>query len=250
MHGYFLSLKLYTTARLIANPQSYAEYRDRVVSERLAAKAESRIRARKDLPKVNKALAERIRRTEKRDIPEGGVMEDPRFKEVFENPDFEVDEQSREFALLNPATADKNVRYQLTFDALLTQCRRSAKQLFKRRMRRVIGRRPGLGKTKKAPRDRKGETKEKMRTVRTAVMVVRLFAVLKPYTERSRSTTIRPSNRRAIQTVKSASASIWTATTSTSSHLRIRYELGTSTKARDIWFSTPSSADAGKITSA
>ncbi len=110
MHGYFLSLKLYTTARLIANPQSYAEYRDRVVSDRLAAKAESRIRARKDQPKVNKALAERLRRNEKKDKADGGVMEDERFKEVFENPDFEVDEESREFALLNPATANNNVR--------------------------------------------------------------------------------------------------------------------------------------------
>lgn len=109
MHGYFLSLKLYATARLITNPQSYAEYRDRVVSERVAAKAESRIRARKDQPKVNKALAERIRRSEKKDGKDGGVMEDSRFKEVFENPDYEVDEESREFALLNPATANNNV---------------------------------------------------------------------------------------------------------------------------------------------
>jgi len=131
MHGFFLSLKLYTTARLIANPTSYAEHRDRVVQERLAAKAESRIRARKDQPKVNKALAERLRKAEEREeaverrkrekkgLPveepvEGGkkkatLMEDDRFKEIFENPDFEVDEESREFALINPATANNNV---------------------------------------------------------------------------------------------------------------------------------------------
>jgi len=50
MHGYFLSLKLYTTARLIANPQSYDEYRDKLVSAKLAEKAESRIRARREQP--------------------------------------------------------------------------------------------------------------------------------------------------------------------------------------------------------
>ncbi|WWC60785.1 uncharacterized protein I303_103361 [Kwoniella dejecticola CBS 10117] len=138
MHGYFLSLKLYTTARLIANPQSYAEYRDKMVNEKLRAKTESRIRARKDQPKVNKALAERIRRTEERERikknkksrgddgaedgdedeeepegevgEEGGLLADPRFKEIFENPDFEVDEESREFALLNPATANNNAK--------------------------------------------------------------------------------------------------------------------------------------------
>ncbi|WWC69140.1 uncharacterized protein I206_103076 [Kwoniella pini CBS 10737] len=139
MHGYFLSLKLYTTARLIANPQSYAEYRDKMVNEKLRAKTESRIRARKDQPKVNKALAERIRRTEERerlkkskrtkgedendeedeeaeseaeaeDGEQGGLLADPRFKEIFENPEFEVDEESREFALLNPATANNNAK--------------------------------------------------------------------------------------------------------------------------------------------
>ena len=127
MHGYFLSLKLYTTARLIANPTSYAEHRDRVVAERLAAKTESRIRARKDAPKVNKALAERLRKAEERDaalerkkrekrgLPvddvekPAGVLGDDRFKEIFENPDFEVDTKSREFAMLNPATANNNV---------------------------------------------------------------------------------------------------------------------------------------------
>lgn len=134
MHGYFLSLKLYTTARLIANPQSYEEYRDKLVSEKIASKAESRIRARREQPKVNKALAERLRKAEEREeaaarkkaaraaaraeavaeeaedakSKEPSLMSDPRFKAIFENPEFEVDEQSREFALLNPATADAN----------------------------------------------------------------------------------------------------------------------------------------------
>jgi len=145
MHGFFLSLKLYTTARLIANPTSYTEHRDRVVQERLAAKAESRIRARKDQPKVNKALAERLRKAEEREeaverrkrekkgLPveepvEGGkkkatLMQDDRFKEIFENPDFEVDEESREFALINPATANNNVRFGVWSDKLTTRLR-------------------------------------------------------------------------------------------------------------------------------
>ncbi|ODO02887.1 hypothetical protein I350_05728 [Cryptococcus amylolentus CBS 6273] len=149
MHGYFLSLKLYTTARLIANPQSYDEHRDRIVNEKLKAKSESRIRARKEQPKVNKALAERIRKVEEREkavekkrrerreargLAEGeaeakeeeeeeeevegeekapgaaGLLSDPRFKELWDNPDFEVDEESREFALINPATANNNAK--------------------------------------------------------------------------------------------------------------------------------------------
>ena len=133
MHGYFLSLKLYTAARLIANPTSYADQRDRLIAQKLAAKAESRIRARKDQPKVNKVLAERLRKAEEReealqrrkkekrgelDEAEDGktsgkqsqtLLNDPRFKEIFENPEYEVDQESREFALLNPATANNNV---------------------------------------------------------------------------------------------------------------------------------------------
>ncbi|KAI0938584.1 hypothetical protein AcW1_001718 [Taiwanofungus camphoratus] len=141
MHGYFLSLQLYDAARVIANPYVYAEHRERMVREKMDKMAESRIRARKDNNvKVNKALAEKIRKEEERArrreerrtakeakgkgtegedeamaVDEGGVEEtkgpkekpsllsDPRFKELFENPQFEVDEESREYALMNPS---------------------------------------------------------------------------------------------------------------------------------------------------
>ncbi|KAJ9102989.1 hypothetical protein QFC19_004546 [Naganishia cerealis] len=136
MHGFFLSLQLYTKARLIANPTSYTEHRERLLATKLAEESESRIRAKKQQPKVNKALAERIRRNEEReeakekkkrerlgrgaDEEEGeeeeaatgkdkpaakNILSDPRFQELWKNPDFEVDEESREFELLNPATA-------------------------------------------------------------------------------------------------------------------------------------------------
>ncbi|KAJ9094755.1 hypothetical protein QFC21_005913 [Naganishia friedmannii] len=138
MHGFFLSLPLYTKARLIANPLSYTEHRDRLLATKMAEESESRIRAKKAQPKVNKALAERIRRNEEReeakekkkrerlgkgvavgddeeqdadeeDVAEKpaakNILSDPRFQELWKNPDFEVDEESREFELLNPATA-------------------------------------------------------------------------------------------------------------------------------------------------
>lgn len=139
MHGFFLQLKLYQTARLIANPQSYAEHREKIVAERLAKKAESRIRAKREQPKVNKALAERLRKEQERldavearkaakrgdkaaeaegegegeEKGEGkkektrkdAVLNDPRFAEMFSNPEFEIDEESKTFQLLNPATS-------------------------------------------------------------------------------------------------------------------------------------------------
>ena len=136
MHGYFLSLKLYDAARIIANPYVYEEHRAKMVQEKLDKLAEGRIRTRKDLVKVkvNKALAEKITQDEERekkreerkrkktaeedstaamDVDEEepvithktSLLSDSRFAALFEDPDFQVDEQSREFALLNPSAA-------------------------------------------------------------------------------------------------------------------------------------------------
>lgn len=141
MHGYFLSLKLYDAARVIANPYVYEEQRAKMVQEKLDKLAEGRIRTRKDQAKVkvNKALAEKIAREEEQEKkrqerkrkktaeddgpavamdvddededeePSGKhkstLLSDSRFAALFEDPDFQVDEESREFALLNPSAA-------------------------------------------------------------------------------------------------------------------------------------------------
>ncbi|KAI0305330.1 hypothetical protein B0F90DRAFT_1703553 [Multifurca ochricompacta] len=128
MHGYFISLKLYDAARVIANPYVYEEHRAKMVQEKLDKLAEGRIRTRKDQVKVkvNKALAEKIVREEEREkkreerkrkkamektIPRWILLSDTRFVALFEDPEFEVDEDSREFALLNPsASAQKRGR--------------------------------------------------------------------------------------------------------------------------------------------
>jgi ribosome biogenesis protein ENP2 len=136
MHGYFLSLKLYDAARIIVNPYVYEEHRAKVVQEKLDKLAEGRIRARKDQVKVkvNKALAEKIAQEEERtrkreerkrkkamedgsaamdvdgDEPpvvkqKASLLSDARFTALFEDPEFEVDEETREYALLNPSTS-------------------------------------------------------------------------------------------------------------------------------------------------
>ncbi len=140
MHGYFLSLKLYDTARIIANPFEYDEYRENMIKEKMEKMVESRIRTRKDAGvKVNKGLAEKILRDEERakkkaerkarqrqnedkdkdmDMVDGNdegkveekqtkpsLLADPRFAKVFEDPAFAIDESSKEFVLLNPSAA-------------------------------------------------------------------------------------------------------------------------------------------------
>jgi ribosome biogenesis protein ENP2 len=140
MHGYFMSLKLYDAARVIANPFAYTEHREKMIREKMEKMAETRIRTKKEVGvKVNKALAEKILReeekakkreerkqkkkaersdvdmavdeevleqdSEKAEKDKPSILNDPRFAKVFENPEFAIDENSREYALLNPSAA-------------------------------------------------------------------------------------------------------------------------------------------------
>ena len=135
MHGYFVSLKLYDAARLISNPFAYEEHRERLVREKMEKMAETRIRTKKEASvKVNKALAERLLREEEKqavkkakrkpkvddamvidgdatvgtaDAQDSGstsILSDPRFKKVFEDPAFTIDENSWEYGMLHPSS--------------------------------------------------------------------------------------------------------------------------------------------------
>lgn len=144
MHGYFVAQKLYEQAKLISNPELFEQQRAKSIQEKIDKERESRIRGAKGVKvKVNRKLAEKMaareeandRRKARRvlrqggdepaakdeatDIPEGeaaeeddeasapaarGVLADPRFAKLFQDEDFEIDEESREFALQNPST--------------------------------------------------------------------------------------------------------------------------------------------------
>ncbi|KAJ2156206.1 Small ribosomal subunit biogenesis [Coemansia sp. RSA 552] len=137
MHGFFVDLRLYERAKAIANPFAYEEYRLRRVQEKLDQARESRIRATTKLPKVNRALAMRLMQMQKKtehkaasgsedeegDRRLGGkqrkkikaqaetatkVLDDDRFKALFSNPEYEVDEQGDEFKQLH--TTHQNMK--------------------------------------------------------------------------------------------------------------------------------------------
>lgn len=141
MHGYFVAQKLYEEARLISNPDLWQEQRQKSIQEKISKERESRIRGNKKVAvKVNRALAEKIlereekaeRRRAKRVLEKGGdddmvdeeataeapevetaekkkegVLNDPRFARLFQDEDFEVDEESHEFNAINPSTKTK-----------------------------------------------------------------------------------------------------------------------------------------------
>ena len=134
MHGYFVAQKLYEEAKLIADPFVWEEERNKRVKDKIDAERESRIRGNKKVTaKVNKRLAvkmmeraEREERVQARrvlnksggeeekkvtispvtgdDKPSDSLLSDPRFTKLFQDPDFAIDERSKEFQSLNPST--------------------------------------------------------------------------------------------------------------------------------------------------
>ncbi|GAA5815126.1 hypothetical protein MFLAVUS_008632 [Mucor flavus] len=103
MHGFFVDLRLYEKARLIANPFAYEDYRERAVKEKIEKERGSRIRAVKQLPSVNKQLAKQLMAEQGSGKKKPDVLGDNRFADLFADPDFEVDERSKEFQLLHPS---------------------------------------------------------------------------------------------------------------------------------------------------
>jgi len=78
MHGYFIDVRLWEQARLIANPFAYEEYREKKIKEKIEKDRESRIRtSAAQQVKVNKNLAtrleERERTTAKKNKPDKDV---------------------------------------------------------------------------------------------------------------------------------------------------------------------------------
>ncbi|KAI0459196.1 WD40-repeat-containing domain protein [Xylaria acuta] len=106
MHGYFVASKLYEQARLIANPFAFEEERAKRVKEKVEKERASRIRGNKKV-KVNQKLVDKLlKRQEKRAKVDtnAGILGDERFSRMFENEEFQIDENSREFKALNPST--------------------------------------------------------------------------------------------------------------------------------------------------
>ncbi|RCK65665.1 Ribosome biogenesis protein ENP2 [Candida viswanathii] len=105
MHGFFIDTELYDKVNLISNPNSLRDQREREIRKKIEQERESRIRSTGGVKntkiKVNKDLASRLEERVGGDVAES-VINDDRFKEMFENPDFQVDEESHEYKQLNP----------------------------------------------------------------------------------------------------------------------------------------------------
>ena len=128
MHGFFIDQALYARARAVAAPFEYDEWQKKRRRDAVEAKRANRISVRKRVPKVNQKAAERLaalgRGQHVADDGEGegggggegeggsdaaalNPLGDSRFAKMFEDKDFEVDEEDEEFLRVNPSGQSK-----------------------------------------------------------------------------------------------------------------------------------------------
>jgi len=109
MHGFFMDTQLYNRVRAVANPFEYEEYRKKKLKEKIEAKRASRIipkDSKRSTASVNPSLEARLQQKSedtKAGIAAKQVLTDTRFGTLFTNPDFEIDEEDKNFKLRNPS---------------------------------------------------------------------------------------------------------------------------------------------------
>lgn len=125
MHGFFIDTRLWEKARVIMNPNIFEEHRKKTIDQKIEKDRESRIRS--SIPKkvkVNKVLADRLARQEEKRMKRQGqelqeneqasVFKDDRFKAVFSDPDFAVEEDSVEYTQLSARPAYQKTMAELS----------------------------------------------------------------------------------------------------------------------------------------
>ena len=114
MHGYFIDIGLYNRLRAVANPFEYEEYRKKKIREKLEEKRASRIAPKKKRKEhtVNAKLINRLQTKVEKEGTKASkeakvLLEDNRFGNLFDNPDFEINEESEAFKLRNASGVSK-----------------------------------------------------------------------------------------------------------------------------------------------
>ncbi|KAJ4776605.1 Embryo sac development arrest 7 [Rhynchospora pubera] len=127
MHGFFIDYGLYKKAKILAEPFNPEEVIARKRQQEEEAKRQGRITLIKKLPKVNRRLAAQLHEREEADNYEKenaddtgakkkkknrglttDIMQDDRFKQIFQNPDYEIDEQSQEYLQYHPQQSKRD----------------------------------------------------------------------------------------------------------------------------------------------
>lgn len=100
---------MYNKARAVIEPFAFDRYRKDKIRQQIDAARPARLKIKSNLPKVNQELALKFME-EKETAPAknkkaktmGNLLDDNRFKAMFENPEFEVDKNAMEYKMLTP----------------------------------------------------------------------------------------------------------------------------------------------------
>lgn len=131
MHGFFMDARLHAKVKAIAEPFAYDKYRKEKFQAKLEAKQGNRITIQRRLPKVNRAVAERLMQVkDKKKNAKGehaaeaeaaaaasadafsNPLGDDRFSRMFTSRDFEVEEDDDRYRQLHPNAANPNRKQQ------------------------------------------------------------------------------------------------------------------------------------------
>lgn len=100
---FFVDIRLYNKARSVIEPFSFDKYRKEKVRQQIEAARPNRLQIKTNLPKVNQELALKLMdpsaKTKKSTT---SLLSDDRFKDLFDNPEFEVDKNAMEYKMLTP----------------------------------------------------------------------------------------------------------------------------------------------------
>uniref|UniRef100_A0AC35TGB5 NUC153 domain-containing protein n=1 Tax=Rhabditophanes sp. KR3021 TaxID=114890 RepID=A0AC35TGB5_9BILA len=120
MHGYYMDRRLYNKAFTLTQPFAYENYKDRKLKEHLEEeRAGPAIVKKEKLPSVNRMLARKLKAEQEADTSNAKhkfaeqktkvrsdaateLLEDTRFKDLFIDPEFEVDERSEQYQKMIP----------------------------------------------------------------------------------------------------------------------------------------------------
>ncbi|CAL5036445.1 unnamed protein product [Urochloa decumbens] len=127
LHGFIVRHELYKKQRREIEPVEYEAIKEEIKKKKIEAQRKSRITQVARIPKVNRQILDSIIQEEMNADMENAdksskkkkerkikgykdLLEDDRFKEMFENKDFQIDEQSKEYLALHPQVATKEPR--------------------------------------------------------------------------------------------------------------------------------------------
>ncbi|XP_055905930.1 nucleolar protein 10 [Eupeodes corollae] len=110
MHGYFIDARLYNKFKATVEPFAFDKFRKEKIRQEIATERQSRLQIKTHLPKVNTELALKIieeessqaaAKAKNKKLP--NLLEDDRFKAMFENTDFAINKNTEEYKMLAPA---------------------------------------------------------------------------------------------------------------------------------------------------